>query len=386
MKKNLFLLAIVSLITLSACTSSVTMTDPGGETVTTSATESILATVPIASAVGEGTLSNAQLPSFEVSTTREFDVLSGVHGYIGVALIEHMNDYLPNRLAFSDREHETAEWIVATLLEMGFDNAQIEVQSFDVETETSSWWGSAMRMISWFEDAGYYDEVEFTGNSQNVILTLPGRTSQTIILGAHYDGMANPGVSDNASGTVLLLENAYRMQHVNHYYTLQYVFFGAEEVGLIGAFYFTDQMSNEDIDNLVLMINADVIMDGPDLVFAIGNSDESFGVISQNEVTETVKGIASILNANEGTDLISKPHALFLPSDQLAFLRFDSPVMVFYATHPVVYPEVFIGDVLHTPDDNLDFIMRYHPGRIERALRDFGLFLERITSSESLQQ
>jgi len=334
--------------------------------------------------------------TFDIQTQREFDVSPGEHGYVGAALIEHMNDHLPNRLAFSDRELEAAEWIVDTLLAMGFSGDQVEVQTFHYETSTSSWWGGASWMIDWFEESGYYDEVEFTGYSQNVILTLPGRSEQTIIMGAHYDGMANEGVSDNASGTVLLLENAYRMRDVDHYYTLQYVFFGAEEVGLVGSFYFADNMTSEEADNLILMINADVIMDGPDLIYAIGYIEALpewpmeilWGGevdVSQNPLSENVKEIAGRLNAERATALISKPHALTLPSDQLAFLSFGVPVMVFYGTHPVTYPETFIGDVLHTPDDNLDFIMENHPGRVERALYEFGLFLETITMSENIQ-
>lgn len=336
----------------------------------------------------------AEQPTEESSlpTAREFDVTAGEHGYLAVQWLEHMNDYLPNRLAFSDRELEAAEWIVDTLLEMGFDESQVEMQSFSIDTPTSSWWGDAFWMVEWFESAGYYDGLEFLYESQNVVLTIPGRSEETIIIGAHYDGMANPGISDNASGTVLLLENAYRMRNVDHYYTLQYIFFGAEEVGLIGAFYFVDNMTDAEIDNLILMINADVIMDGPDLVYAIGyigqSSEYAIGVadeILQNAHSEQIKEIADQLNAQQGTEFISKPHAITLPSDQLAFTQFGIPVMVFYATHPVTYPETFIGDVLHSPNDCLDFIIRNHPGRIERALYEFGRFLEEIVSSEFVQ-
>ena len=324
--------------------------------------------------------------------TRKFDVASGEHGYLAVQWIEHMNDYLPNRIAFSDRELEAAEWLVETLLEMGFDKSQIEMQTFSFDAPTSSWWGTAAWAVEWFESMGYYEGLERLDYSQNVILTIPGRSEETIIIGAHYDGVDNPGISDNASGTVLLLENAYRMQNVDHYYTLQYIFFGAEEVGLIGAFYFVDNMTEEEIDNLTMMINADVIMDGPDLIYAIGYIDElplepgdilwDTPKISQNLLSEQVKEIADQLNIQNGTELISKPHAILLPSDHLAFIQFDIPVMVFYATHPVSYPETFHGDVLHTERDCLDFIMTNHPGRVERALYEFGLFLEEVLSGE----
>ena len=324
-----------------------------------------------------------------------FNVTPNDHGYLAMQWIRHMNDYLPNRLAFSDRELEAAEWIAETLIDMGFDEDQVEIQTFSIDVETSSWWGEATWTVEWFESLGYYEGLELLGYSQNVILTIPGRSEQTIVIGAHYDGVDNPGISDNAGGTVLLLENAYRMQNVDHYYTLQYVFFGAEEVGLIGAFYFVDNMTQEEIDNLVLMVNADVIMDGPDLVYSVGYIEalplspidilwETPG-ISQNSLTEQVDEIAEHLNEQHNTRLISKPHGITLPSDHLAFVPFEIPVMVFYATHPVEYPEAFIGDVYHSERDCLDYMMANHPGRVERALHHFGRFLEEVVSSEFVQ-
>ena len=339
------------------------------------------------------------------SEPREFDVSAGEHGYLAVKWIEHMNDYLPNRIAFSNREKETAEWIVQTLLDMGFDESQIKMQTFNYSDETLSWWGDTQVMVEWFERLGYYDGLERLDDSQNVILTIPGQSEETIIIGAHYDGVGYPGISDNASGTVLLLENAYRMRDIDQYYTLQYVFFGAEEVGLIGAFHFVDHMSQEETDNLILMINADVIMDGPDLIYAAGFIEKMPSseadildflwdepVISQNTLTEQIDEVANRLSEEGLAELISLPRGVTMPSDQLAFLEFGTPVMVFYSSHPLDDPESvsdavltdenFIGDVLHTERDCLDFIIENHPRRIERALNEFGIFLEEVVSSE----
>lgn len=386
MKKIVLILLFVTL--LSSCANQ-TVGEHEQEIDRTEVTTQLASTSPLPT-VTEATDTQAQEIELLRESRFEFDVTAGEYGYLAVGWIEHMNDFLPNRLAFSDRELEAAEWIVETLLEMGFDENQVEMQTFAYDVLTSSWWGDALWSVEWFKSAGYYEGLEFLYESQNVILTIPGRSEQTIIIGAHYDGMANPGISDNASGTVLLLENAYRMQYVDHYYTLQYVFFGAEEVGLIGAFYFVDNMSQEAIDNLILMINADVIMDGPDLVYAIGYVEHASMIISssdvlQNPLSEQIKELANQLNDQFNTELISKPHAITLPSDHLAFMQFGMPVMVFYATHPVEYPDTFIGDVFHSPNDCLDFITTYQPGRVERALSEFGRFLEAIVSSEFVE-
>ena len=330
-----------------------------------------------------------------IAGRREFNVEAGAHGYLGVRYIEHMQEIFPNRLPFTDRELETAEWIAAILVDMGFAEEQIEMQTFRYDAPTSSWWGAAHWMIEMYKSMGYYEGLERIDYSQNVILTIPGQSAETIVIGAHYDGVGNPGISVNAAGVALLLESAYRMQDLDHYYTLQFVFFGAEEVGLIGAFYFVDAMTEAEIDNLVLMINADIIIEGPRFAYGAGFVEEfpenpmelmfvGWGHEAlENALTRQIDRIADELNANHGTELVAKPQGIFTPSDQLVFLELGIPVVMLYGTHPVEYPDRFRGDeLLHSPNDDLDFIMENFPGRIENALSSFGQLLERILMAE----
>ena len=329
---------------------------------------------------------------FSVTTYRDFQVAPGNFGDLAVAFIEHMQDHLPFRLAFSDRELEASQWIASTLLEMGFEESQIEIQSFRIDTHTSSWWGGPSRMIEWYYESGYYDGLELLEYSQNVILTIPGRSDETIIIGAHYDGVGNPGISDNAAGVALLLESAYRMQSLDHYHTLQYIFYGAEEVGLIGAFYFADSLSYEEIDNIVLVVNADVIIEGPYFIYGVGYlevlpewpMDMLWGgdkpEISQNQLTNSISALANEL-ANQGIYLIAEPRSVIFPTDHLAFLGFGVPVLNFFGTYETIYPELIYRNVLHTPDDCLDFFFENFPGRIEDGLNTFGSFLELVIMS-----
>jgi hypothetical protein len=325
---------------------------------------------------------------------RTFNVASGEHGYLAMGFIQHMNDVLPFRLPFTTRELESANWIVDTLLDMGFDQSQIEVQTFRYDVQTSSWWGNAMWAMEWFAEQGYFDGLERIDYSQNVILTIPGRSQETIVIGAHYDTVNNPGISDNAAGVALLLESAYRMQNKDHYYTLQYIFFGAEEVGLIGAFYFVDSLSATEVYNLALMINADVIIEGPIFVYALGYVYQlpewpmeilwgggQIPTIYHCSLTMAIDDFANALIYDD-IHLVAIPEAIFSPSDHLAFIEFGIPILYFYGTYPPQYPELFVRNILHTPDDNLDFIMADAPGRIEEGLRTFGRFLDAILMME----
>ena len=195
------------------------------------------------------------------------------HGEIATYYVRFMSEHLIGRSPFSYAELDAAIWIVEELLAMGHDFENIEVQEFTY-WDLREFYGIWVRWenVSWHGMIGEGREELLREDrvSQNVVLTLPGESERMIIVGAHYDSLAYPGASDNASGTALLLESALRMLELDHYYTIVYVFFGAEEVGLIGAYYFYAQMSDTERDNIVMMVNADVLIEGPYLIYGAG--------------------------------------------------------------------------------------------------------------------
>jgi aminopeptidase S len=71
----------------------------------------------------------------------------------------------------------------------------------------------------------------------NVIARVPGRASNTLLLGAHYDRVPRGrGVIDNASGVAAVLElaEAFARQPLAHY-VVEVAFWDLEESGLLGA-------------------------------------------------------------------------------------------------------------------------------------------------------
>ena len=190
------------------------------------------------------------------------------HGLMALDFVEYMSTNLPYRAPFSYREKETALWIVDELLAMGFDTSAIKVQEFSYDDV--SWYNPFDFGWELAYEWGQADTVTLRDEriSQNIILTIPGQSDRSIIVGAHYDSYISAGANDNASGVALLMENAYRMQHAENYHTIIYVFFGAEELGLWGARYYYDSLKPEERDNIVLMVNADGLVSGPYLMYA----------------------------------------------------------------------------------------------------------------------
>lgn len=98
---------------------------------------------------------------------------------------------------------------------------------------------------------------EWMGESQNVILDLPGEVPEYIAFTAHYDSTAlSQGVYDNMSGCVCLLDIAEHFSKNPHRYGLRFIWCGSEERGLLGSKYYC---SDEDrIRDCVLNINIDL--------------------------------------------------------------------------------------------------------------------------------
>ncbi len=98
---------------------------------------------------------------------------------------------------------------------------------------------------------------EFTAQSHNVIVDIPGQSDQYIVFTAHYDTTSlSQGSYDNMSGSIGLL---YMMNAIKeHRYGLRFIFCGSEERGLLGSKAYV--ASHEELlKDIVLCINLDMI-------------------------------------------------------------------------------------------------------------------------------
>ena len=99
---------------------------------------------------------------------------------------------------------------------------------------------------------------EYTGQSHNVVLDLPGETDEYIAFTAHYDSTSlSQGAYDNMSGSVGLLGIAEYFTKHPHRYGLRFIWCGSEERGLLGAKAYCAK--EENLKGCVLNINLDMI-------------------------------------------------------------------------------------------------------------------------------
>ena len=102
------------------------------------------------------------------------------------------------------------------------------------------------------------DQEEYSGDSHNVILDIPGKNGKYIVFTAHYDSTSlSQGSYDNMSGSVGLLGILEHFVKRPHNYGLRFIWCGSEERGLLGSKAYCE--NEENLKNCVLCINLDMI-------------------------------------------------------------------------------------------------------------------------------
>ncbi|GAB5418147.1 MAG: hypothetical protein Crog4KO_32270 [Crocinitomicaceae bacterium] len=121
-------------------------------------------------------------------------------------------------------------------------------------------------IVGKYQDWGYTDIVEddFTVSgivTTNVIVTKTGTLypDTYVIIDGHYDTKNGPGANDNGSGTVILLELARLIKDIPTEYSIQFVHFSAEEIGLEGSEHYVDNIANPNNMDIKVLFNIDQV-------------------------------------------------------------------------------------------------------------------------------
>jgi Zn-dependent M28 family amino/carboxypeptidase len=101
--------------------------------------------------------------------------------------------------------------------------------------------------------------VDPNADDYNVIAESKGGSkNHVLVVDAHLDAIYGAGMLDNASGSATILEVAQQMKHVNPLNKLRFVWFGGEELGLLGSIYYVNNLSKTDRSHIGYDLDADV--------------------------------------------------------------------------------------------------------------------------------
>ena len=174
-------------------------------------------------------------------------------------------------------------------------------------------------------------------DSQNVIAELDNQTTEcgTVILGGHYDGVADTqAAGDNGTGVVSLLVMADELAKA-HYddgqslpYAVRLVFFGVEEIGLFGSKHYVDELSEEERHEIIAMLNFDAMGKGNASVLG------SEGILDRTIEYATGKGID--LSRSDGPAGFGSDHASFINADIPALFFFGDDFSIINSPEDVL--------------------------------------------------
>jgi Peptidase family M28/PA domain len=85
-----------------------------------------------------------------------------------------------------------------------------------------------------------------------------GDKNHVLVVDAHLDAIYGAGMLDNASGSATILDIAQKIKNVNPLNKLRFIWFGGEELGLLGSAYYVNNLSSPELSHIGYDLDADV--------------------------------------------------------------------------------------------------------------------------------
>lgn len=124
----------------------------------------------------------------------------------------------------------------------------------------------AMRLNAGETIEAYFQQTQVieTRITQNVFTeTKGGDPTNVIMLGAHLDSVqAGAGINDDGSGTTLILEISRALEKFGVMNKVRFAWWGAEENGLLGSKYYTQNLNSTEANNILTYLNFDMVSRG----------------------------------------------------------------------------------------------------------------------------
>ena len=85
-----------------------------------------------------------------------------------------------------------------------------------------------------------------------------GDPNHVVVVDAHLDAIFGAGMLDNASGSATILDIAQKMKKVHPRNKLRFIWFGGEELGLLGSDYYVNNLTPTELGKISYDLDADV--------------------------------------------------------------------------------------------------------------------------------
>ncbi|MBL1221148.1 M28 family peptidase [Chryseobacterium sp. L7] len=251
--------------------------------------------------------------------------------------------------------------ITANLQE--FSNLGIKTTGSQANTNALNWLKAKYQSYGYTASQITEDSFNY-GNttSKNLIITKTGTVypNTYVIICGHYDTVNGPGVSDNGSGTSILLEAARILKDTPTEYSVKFIHFSGEEQGLLG--------SNHYVNNVVFLNNVRQL--NLKVVFNIDQVGGQLGNVNNNIKCESDQSGQSGNNAASlaMTQQLATCTTLYSPLQTTMSNAFNSDYMPFEGKGDIItgFYETERSHNEHTANDtfaNVDPVYVFNVGK-----------------------
>ncbi|ODM18114.1 hypothetical protein SI65_06902 [Aspergillus cristatus] len=161
------------------------------------------------------------------------------------------------------------------------------VATFGISDEDAAPYLKQLKHGEDVDGIAYMDAVVNTITTTNIIAqTTEGDSENCVMLGAHSDSVeAGPGINDDGSGTLSLLEVATQLTnyHVNN--CVRFAWWAGEEEGLLGSDYYVSVLPADENRKIRLFMDYDM-MAGPNFAYQIYNATNAANPIGSEELRD----------------------------------------------------------------------------------------------------
>ncbi|MDQ0064800.1 M28 family peptidase [Chryseobacterium lathyri] len=230
------------------------------------------------------------------------------------------------------------------------------------------------------------DSFTYNGNtSKNLIVTKTGTVYPNIyvIICGHYDTVAGPGVSDNGSGTSIMLEAARILKDVPTEYSVKFIHFSGEEQNLLGS---THYVNNVVFQNNVRQLNLKVVFNIDQVGGKLGNVNNNIKCES-DQSGQTGNNAASLAM----TQQLAACTTLYSPLQTTMSNAYSSDYMPFENKGDIItgFYETIRSYNEHTPNDtfaNVDPVYVFNVGKAALgALQHFAVASTTTLATDDVQ-
>lgn len=232
--------------------------------------------------------------------------------------------------------------------QLSYDSLYLRLQQFEdlgiKEIGTQNLNDTKDWIINFYQQNGYENIMidSFNiGQSQvsNIIVTKTGTVypDTYLIVDGHYDTYNGPGTNDNGTGTAILLETARILKDIETEFSIKFIHFTAEEVGLVGSSHYVENVVIPEMMDIRLLLNIDE-------VGGVAGETNNTVTCERDEWTPTGNNAASaaftdtLANLTELYSSLSTTISFAYGSDYVPFMNNNYVVTGLYETNESPYP------------------------------------------------